>query len=329
MKMTITPNNSYIYNAAFAGAMAGMIGNRNISDSNVADYLGVATAASVFALQLDSAWAALAPHPLPNQPNILDVSFLEEACEDFWTGRYNPAITTAQITQAAAAIAAALQEAETFANTNGIVVPGVGGASSSIPENWITSGLPGISGGIATQTGTGGQEVCVIAGALKARTTGKFRVDCHIQYSAGTTDANTKMTLYGIPVHNPASFFTGGIADLAALGSDVNPITPANWSQVLNVDAAGLTANAIQFNGTTLNVGTAGAFVICFRTQDTHTGFINGGDLSFDYSAIVGKDAAGDPLTIGDFFVVAACLQTHGNANTFNFGPAVIAIDER
>lgn len=126
--MAYVPNNTLIFTAAFAGALAGMgASDRVPTDSNPADYAGLATVAGAFAQAFDTEWAA-------SPSNVLNIQATQELCEVAWqdrspganpdeNGNPSPFLNPATYTGLVKALIAIIRSGENYYAAQGIVPP--------------------------------------------------------------------------------------------------------------------------------------------------------------------------------------------------------------
>jgi len=130
--MTYAVQNVYIFQAAYAGALAGMsVQGRQPVDSNSADYLGRSQLAGAWAQALDTVWGASA--------NELDVDNAETLSSAFWSERqplpFIPYLNPSFWLGEANTIAAMMAESEVYFASIGVTpapIPGSGGGSGGI-----------------------------------------------------------------------------------------------------------------------------------------------------------------------------------------------------
>ena len=137
-----TPNNDFIFTAAFAGCLAGIGASERVPVSGLpSDYDVAVNIAGAFAQEFDTLWA-LTPAA------TLQVTTVQEACEATWSGRtpiddgltYIPATWTTLCS----AIIAMIQAGVDYYTANGIPNPSAGGAGPQGPQG--PQGIPGAQG---------------------------------------------------------------------------------------------------------------------------------------------------------------------------------------
>jgi len=137
-----TPNNDFIFTAAFAGCLAGIGASERVPVSGLpSDYDVAVNIAGAFAQEFDTLWA-LTPAA------TLQVTTVQEACEATWSGRtpiddgltYIPATWTTLCS----AIIAMIQAGVDYYTANGIPNPSAGGAGPPGPQG--PQGIPGAQG---------------------------------------------------------------------------------------------------------------------------------------------------------------------------------------
>ncbi len=116
--MSYTPLNQAIFEAAFAGALAGMgVSGRVITSASASSYTGLATVAGAFAQAVDTSWGA-------NASNLVEEKSMALACEAEWENRAPLASATnilaATYSTVAAAIVACVQSDIVYFAAQGI-----------------------------------------------------------------------------------------------------------------------------------------------------------------------------------------------------------------
>lgn len=133
--MAYTAKNIQIFTAAYAGALAGMgVSDRVITDTNAANYAGVAAVAGAFSQAVDTAWGDV------RSTSLLDVEAMQCISEAYWQNRAPQATPTnlnvASYAVAALAIIALITAGEGYFSAEGLTPPpipsGSGGSLSFI-----------------------------------------------------------------------------------------------------------------------------------------------------------------------------------------------------
>jgi hypothetical protein len=172
--MAYVPLNVNVYSAAFAGAMAAIAvpDGAVITDPLTGNYANQAAIAAVFAQAVDTAWTGA--------PNSYDLNAIQAMSLQFF-GPHNvgplatsPMTTQANWTTTAVALVAAVKQGDTNFGTQGITPPGFGSGSNR-------------AYGSGTATTAGQATITVIVAAkLIAKSTGIFKFNCKISWSALT-----------------------------------------------------------------------------------------------------------------------------------------------
>lgn len=154
------------------------------------------------------------------------------------------------------------------------------------------------------QTQAAANPVCIAACAIQIRQTGRCRVDVVYNFGDGTAARQVRLRAFLIPFTNPATFFSGGTTGLVVAGPQADA-TPSHCNQVLDVDAMGVTASGVRFNGTDLNEATA--FAVAAGDRQITTLTTSGTPYDFEQHATI--DFFGSPFPIGTWVVLALVLE--------------------
>ena len=145
-----SPFNEDVFDAAFAGALAGMgVAGRAAISTSAADYAGLIALVTRFAQEFDSRWAVHGPNTPPTK---IDVQGIEVQCEAAWQGNSLPPTATQQgaFTGTCDALIVELTEASSYLASIGFFPSVVGAATTQFigPDIYISSstGLPTNSG---------------------------------------------------------------------------------------------------------------------------------------------------------------------------------------
>lgn len=196
------------------------------------------------------------------------------------------------------------------------------------------------------QTQSAAADVCIMAVALQVKYSGVFRVDLSSAFSSNTTAKTVQHKLVVIPFANPASpTFSangGGLAADSWFGNDVagplgdsTALKRALWGGRLSVDAAGVSANGILYNGAAVTSGAANA--ITFKDSlatPTLTGLLTGSTMTFDWNGYIVKSIAPKvPFTksvVGtpQFVVAALVLTSTAGGDVVTYANATIGMQE-
>ena len=183
------------------------------------------------------------------------------------------------------------------------------------------------------QTQTAANEVAIYAVALPVLYTGVFDVDCHAIFVSGTTGKTVNTNLVLMPFTAPATrFATTGTPDGGStyLAASLSPQTTTSWCMLLGSDAAGTTASGLTFNGVAPISSANAAYKPYARTQDTLTGLLANGDLSFDFSGVVvNSTGLPFPVTAGSFVVAAFTLGSTAGTDVVTFKAVHMSLKER
>lgn len=153
---TYVPQNTDMFLASFAGALAGMGASGRVpTDGNPADYTGLTGTAGAFAQAFDQAWGI-------NPANSLDVASAEELCEVAWQDRaplaIQPFLSSSNYSQEAAALVAMIRAGDAYMAAIGVPIPPPNVGPPGPPGPPGVPGSPGIPGppGPAGPPGPGG-----------------------------------------------------------------------------------------------------------------------------------------------------------------------------
>lgn len=206
------------------------------------------------------------------------------------------------------------------------------GANLEAFDNFITCPLVGIR----AQTQSAAAEVVIGAVALQSKWSGIFDVKAQMLFSSDTTAKTQRMRLVTTQFAAPAARFTGGVVGSPFAGNDVTAqlgFGAGNWSQLLNVDAAGVPANGVLFNGVSPNGAAAGALVQFDRTVASLTGLLTAqasgiNEWVFD-SAVQSSGVPKVPFTRFNIVVFAITLDSTAGGDVVTFPGGIITVTER
>lgn len=142
--MSYTPQNLLVFQAAMAGALAGMLNtDRNISSATAADYANPVSVAGAFAQSFDTNWST-------KTVTELNLALVETMCQSAWDNRQPPAaspfLTTTTYDTLSLAIIAGITRAETYFSSLSVIPnPIVSSASQRVlnicARNVVTSNV--------------------------------------------------------------------------------------------------------------------------------------------------------------------------------------------
>ena len=156
---------------------------------------------------------------------------------------------------------------------------------------------------IHTQTQSSANPVALAAVAVQVKRSGLFSGHIHWTGASGTNGKTVEFKAVLVPFATASTRFTQAVGTNVQLGP--GEVTALNWGGSLNVDAAGVSASGLLFNGVAPIDTVAGATVVQDRKVDTLTGELNYGDLSFDWSGLCGYGSTGTPIfAVGSFAVL-------------------------
>jgi hypothetical protein len=116
--MSYTPANLLVFQAAFAGALAGMLNsNRSPSSDSASTYTDPVTVAGAFAQSFDTNWGTKAV-------TQLNIGMVQSMCSEAWNNRQPPAaspfLTTTTYDTLSDAIITAITRSETYFSAEGV-----------------------------------------------------------------------------------------------------------------------------------------------------------------------------------------------------------------
>lgn len=265
--MAYVPFNVLVYQAAFAGAIAGLVNpiGAAIVDPNTTDYAPIAGVAAVFAQAVDTAFNPTAPNGFDTD-GIKFLSQLYHSTHPLGfaanpTPGNTPALNQANWTVVATAIVAAVKAGDTNFGTQGIT-----------PGGLVTGGSSNRAYGAGGATTAAAATITAIAACkLIAKTSGIFKAWCNFSYAGATaadvitltvkvfTDAvaGTPLTLVGAA---SIGFGSNGVAQPGNVAVNNNGAFAANVGAGITLTGAnaGYTADTKTF---TQGTGAAGAII--------------------------------------------------------------------
>lgn len=258
--MSYSPININIFQAAFAGALAGMAASNsgNASGSAVlAVYNTPAQNALAFAEEVDSIWNSASS-------STGDASAIQLASLAAFSQRTpNTLVSAAQLANAAGAIIAAVKEGDAVLQAAGIG-PDLGGGGNYAQL---------VNASVHTQT-AGGNNAVIAAVAIQCQGSGIIRADVSARWICATTAENNELLAVVVPFTAPVSpvFSSGGTMEQTDIFVSNNILAPAlqlaaaltPYGAWLNTDANNVVANGILFDGVAPNGAATGAQAIGF-----------------------------------------------------------------
>lgn len=282
--MAYSPQNNFVFAAAYAGVMAATTaGNRVISDAVIADYGGLGNLAGSFAQSFDTAWGS------STVPSWTDLMMIQSFTQSIWQDRQminqSTFLTPATFTVMCKAIIAAVGAADSYFAAQGITAP--------VNPGTVSSGITQLTGAVTAGPGSGSVVATIVLNA-GATVTGVLPAANQANQAllgdvTGNTGASTVAKINGSSVPAGGALTTGNVLQVtgvSALGyAAVNLAGGANFvtgtlptgnqaNQAMGGDTSGTTNNVtvtgIQTNavpsptgtGTVLtwNAGSSGAF---------------------------------------------------------------------
>jgi hypothetical protein len=211
-----------------------------------------------------------------------------------------------------------------------VAAPG-GGAVEAF-DNWAS--INGVGGNAPhTQTQGAANDVCVAAVGVTCKYSGVFAVSAAAGYSSGTTAKTIehKVILLDVALPIASPTFSHGTPTGGSFGNDVGTDPDAahrsKFTQILNADAAGVSANGVEYNGAPV----VGGFVLLDTgPTPTLTGLLSGSAQSLSLSTTTGS--ATGPKTrfaVGHFVIAAILLTSTAGGDVVTYQYASVTLTEQ
>lgn len=217
-----TPNNAFVYCAAYAGAIAAMTASDRLPpDIAISQYAGIVQVAGAYAQEFDTLWGSSAT-------DQLELDCIEESSTMVWLNRSPLPVTQESVVPGAyldlcAGIIIIVESMDIYVRGQGITPPPIaeGGPdfSAQVPTAWVAVAAGG--------TGTG---VNGTASAFEYDTTG---AQCTHQLPPGPTNGQVSV-LKGVGASN-----TAGVLIVPGAGGAIED--PGNQGNVLAANATAVT----------------------------------------------------------------------------------------
>jgi hypothetical protein len=162
--MSYTPQNIYVFLAAFDGVQSGILGSSSLTSANPDDYATVDGVCGAFAEAIDTAWAS------ESNPSLYQKDAIEELCKTYWIGNTIPKAPdntlVATFTEAAEIILAIVQSGVNWLTGQGITSPAYPPASTGVTSVGATAPIHSSGGASPVVSITAATDVA--AGSLSA-----------------------------------------------------------------------------------------------------------------------------------------------------------------
>src|ERR1700722_14039374 len=217
-----TPNNVFVYCAAYAGAMSAMTASDRLPPNiAISEYGGITQVAGAYAQEFDTLWGS-------SSTDQLELNCIEDASEMVWLNRSPLPVTAESVVPAAyfdlcSGIIVIVESADLYVIGQGITPPPIaqGGPnfSAQVPQAWVAVAAGG--------TGTGESGT---ASAFEYDTTG---AQCTHQLAAAPVNGQVSI-LKGVGASN-----TNGVKIVPGAGASIED--PGNQGNVLGANVTATT----------------------------------------------------------------------------------------
>ena len=331
--MAYTPNNDYVYFAAFSGAVAGLLGQSTPLEAGTRNYYApTLKIAGAWAQEVDTQWAvATNPDQFENSEIFGFSNDLFEVYEpqpDTGSTGVGSSTNPATYSTTAAGLLQVLSDGETWLAANAVVPPTIGFGGLNFTRTQM-------SVGIHTQTQSAAAPVAIAAVATQQKANGLWEYDCDISFASGTTAKTVELKLVLVPFTTALQLFTQSAGSINSNNPEVGPIESgvavASLVAQLNQDAAGVTSAGLLYGGTAPVDSATNAVTLWDRKMDTLTGELANGDLSFNAHGVAGYNSTGVQHTgfgVGKWAVLALELVSTAGGDVVTFAPLSMSLRE-
>jgi hypothetical protein len=324
---TYTPNNQYVFNQAYAGAVAGLLGQSTPLVNTRGAYASTVAIAGAWAQEVDTQWNT------STNPDQFQFQAIFAFSNDLFqvTEPQVSSVSTLPATylKSANALLAVLTDAETYLTSIGITPNTIGAAGL----NFVGSRMAGIH----AQTQSAANPVAVAAVAVQQKRNGLWECDIDVAFASGTTAKTVEIKAVLIPFTTLPQVFSQSAGAINSNNPEVGPvysnvaIPVADIVAQLNQDAAGVTASGLLYGGTAPVDTATNAVVLWDRKVDTLTGELSNGDLGFSSHDIAGYGPDGKQLTgfaFGKWTVLCLELMSTAGGDVVSFQNLTMSLRE-